>query len=262
MKFGMPTLVQYTSIAENVQLCKKLGLDFIELNMNLPICIPENLSFSEIRTYQEQYGVEFTIHLPEELDVSSYHPSIRKGHLERCRQAMEWAHLSGIQTLNMHMNNGIYFTLPQTKVWINEQYETNFRELLQDSYAEFYQIAAAYDVALCIENTGNFQLPYIRKALDQLSAFDNFYLTWDVGHDAKAGFAEESFFAHYNNRIHHMHLHDYNGKSDHQALYTGIVPINDRLEFARTHDCSVVIEVKTSDSLAQSVASLRGNGFL
>ncbi|MCQ6563836.1 sugar phosphate isomerase/epimerase family protein [Paenibacillus mendelii] len=262
MKLGMPTLVEYTSITDNVQLCHTLGLNFIELNMNLPICIPENLSYKEIRYYKDQYGIDFTIHLPEELDVSSYHPSIRNGHLERCRQTMEWALLSGITTLNMHLNNGIYFTLPQTKVWINEQYESTFLELLSESYEELYRFAEMYEVQLCIENTGNFHIPYIRKALDKLSDFHNFYLTWDVGHDARADFQDEPTFTHYKNRIRHMHLHDYNGKSDHQPLYTGIVQINESLDFAQKNDLSVVIEVKTSESLVESVAELRKHGFL
>ncbi|MEX1028965.1 MAG: TIM barrel protein [Paenibacillaceae bacterium] len=197
MKFGMPTLVEYTSITENVQLCNTLGLDFIELNMNLPICIPENISCSELRLYKEQYGIDFTIHLPEEMDLSSYHPSIRKGHLERCRHTMEWANLSGIKTLNMHLNNGIYFTLTQKKVWINEQYEEKYLDLLYESYLELYDLAETFEVQICIENIGNFHIPYIRKALDKLTVFRNFYLTWDVGHDAKAGFVEESIFTHF-----------------------------------------------------------------
>lgn len=51
--------------------------------------------------------------------------------------------------------------------------------------------------------------------------FDNFYLTWDAGHDGKSGFQEKPFFEKNLNRIRHMHLHDYNGISDHQPLYWG-----------------------------------------
>ena len=36
MQFGMPTLVENRSFEDNVTLCKELGLNFIELNMNLP----------------------------------------------------------------------------------------------------------------------------------------------------------------------------------------------------------------------------------
>lgn len=36
MHFGMPTLAENASLTENLQLCRELGLDFIELNMNFP----------------------------------------------------------------------------------------------------------------------------------------------------------------------------------------------------------------------------------
>ena len=42
MNFGMPTLVEYNSIYENTKLCKNLDLDFVELNLDLPYCFPEN----------------------------------------------------------------------------------------------------------------------------------------------------------------------------------------------------------------------------
>ena len=38
MKYGMPTLVEFTSILDNVNLAKSNNLDFIELNMDLPYC--------------------------------------------------------------------------------------------------------------------------------------------------------------------------------------------------------------------------------
>lgn len=33
---GMPTLIETSSLEECVKLCAELGLDFIELNMNMP----------------------------------------------------------------------------------------------------------------------------------------------------------------------------------------------------------------------------------
>ena len=75
----MPTLIEFKTLKQNVDLCKELGLDFIELNMNLPICLPENLSHQEIRHITKEYGIEFTVHLPEEIDLSSFHPAIRLG---------------------------------------------------------------------------------------------------------------------------------------------------------------------------------------
>ncbi|MCY9670713.1 sugar phosphate isomerase/epimerase [Paenibacillus alginolyticus] len=259
MQLGMPTLIEFKTLEQNVDLCKELGLDFIELNMNLPICLPENLSHQEIRHIKKGYDIEFTVHLPEEIDLSSFHPSIRMGHLQRCKETIEWANMAGIQTLNMHLNNGIYFTLPHERMWINEQYESEFNKLLFESYSQLYQLANSLDVVLSIENTCNFHIPFISRALEMLAKFDNFHLTWDVGHDAKVSFKEEVVFRRFTDRIKHMHLHDCNDKSDHQPLYSGNVPINDRLLFAENHDLSVVIEVKTSASLRESVEQIKKN---
>ncbi|MBP1989812.1 sugar phosphate isomerase/epimerase family protein [Paenibacillus eucommiae] len=257
MKLGMPSLIEFKSLEQNVRLCHELNLDFIELNMNLPICMPENLDVKALRKIKKEYGIQFTVHLPEELDVSSFHPSIRKGHLERCKEIMEWASLADIRTLNMHLNNGIYFTLPHQKVWINEQYQTEFKQMLYQSYEKIYSFAESKEIDLCIENTGNFHIPFITSALEMLESFENFCLTWDVGHDAKANYEEEAIMMKFEKNIKHMHLHDYNGKSDHQALYSGIVPINERLHFATKHNLKVVIEVKTSESLKESVKQIR-----
>ena len=36
MQFGMPTLIENKTLEDNIALCKRLGLKFIELNMNFP----------------------------------------------------------------------------------------------------------------------------------------------------------------------------------------------------------------------------------
>lgn len=36
IQFGMPTLIENRTFGDNVKLCKDLGLNFIELNMNFP----------------------------------------------------------------------------------------------------------------------------------------------------------------------------------------------------------------------------------
>ena len=253
----MPTLVEFDSLEQNIELCKKLGLNFIELNLNLPVFTPEYLSSNELRHLSENHEIEFTIHLPEELDLSSFHPSIRKGHIERCKQIIDWANHARIKTINMHLNNGIYFTLPDKKVWINEKYEEQFMRLLFESYSQLFDQLSG--TQLCIENTGNFQIPFVNKALDMLLRFEDLSLTWDVGHDGKSNFQEEAYFVKHIDRIRHMHLHDYNGVSDHQPLYTGKVPINDRLQLARDKNLSVVIEVKTSSGLQESINELQKN---
>ena len=38
MKVGMPLLYELKSVEENIELAKKLNLDFVELNLNYPYC--------------------------------------------------------------------------------------------------------------------------------------------------------------------------------------------------------------------------------
>ncbi|GGH27209.1 sugar phosphate isomerase/epimerase family protein [Paenibacillus segetis] len=257
MKLGMPTLIEYATLQQNVDLCRELELEFIELNMNLPICTPESLNINEIKEIKHRFGIDFSIHLPEEIDLGSFHPSIRYGHLERCKETIRWASMANIKTLNMHLNQGIYFTLPDQRVWINERYETEFINLIYESYAELLELASHLNVDICVENTLNFQLPFVERTLNKLMQFDNFHLTWDAGHDGKSGFQEQPFFERNLARLRHMHLHDYNGISDHQPLYSGVVPINERLQLAKDLEISVVVEVKTSSTLRESIEKLR-----
>lgn len=45
MDFGMPILIENKSLEKNVDLCRELGLQFVELNMNLPEYQIEKLTF-------------------------------------------------------------------------------------------------------------------------------------------------------------------------------------------------------------------------
>ena len=72
IKYGMPQLLELKDIEENIQFCEKIGLNFIELNANLPICQPDRINVRYLNRLKMQYGVEFTIHLPEELDLGHF----------------------------------------------------------------------------------------------------------------------------------------------------------------------------------------------
>lgn len=118
MKLGMPTLVEYARLEDNLELCRRLGLEFVEINMNLPVCNPEVTGAAELLRLKREYGVELTIHLPEELDLGSIHGAMRQGHVQRCKEAIDWASGAEIEILNLHLNPGVYFTLPDRKIWI------------------------------------------------------------------------------------------------------------------------------------------------
>ena len=70
MEYGMPTLIETDSLEETVSLCKELDLSFIELNMNLPqYQVSELEDVNHYLRLQKQYGIFFTIHLDENLNI-------------------------------------------------------------------------------------------------------------------------------------------------------------------------------------------------
>jgi sugar phosphate isomerase/epimerase len=253
----MPALIEYSSLEVNVALCSRLGFDFIELNMNMPYSFPENLPPEKIREAAAKYGIEFTMHAHDEVDLASFHESVREGHIKRCAQALEWCAESGAKLFNLHINPGVYFTLPDRRVWIFDQYRDRFKETLVESMAYLIDLGKSNGVTVCAENSSNFQLPFITEALEDLVKLDGFHITWDTGHDAKVAYAERPVLMRHKDHIAHMHLHDYDGKSDHQVLMSGEIDVPGMLKFARERKARVLIETKTALSLQQSMERLR-----
>lgn len=68
MEFGMPTLLEAADLDACVALCKELGLNFIELNMNLPAYQADALDLERLGRLQNQEGIFFTFHLDENLN--------------------------------------------------------------------------------------------------------------------------------------------------------------------------------------------------
>ena len=258
-RLGMPTLIELEDLDANVSQCRKLGLSFVELNMNLPEYSPENLPAEYVHMLRDETGIHFTLHLPEELDLAAFNLYIREGHLACCTQALTWAREAGISLVNLHLNTGVYFTLPDHRVWLYDRHRDVFLSNLEMSFREVLQVARETDVTVCIENGGgDFGATFIREALEGLLALDEerIGLTWDLGHDAGAGFAARPVFEKHADRIQHMHLHDSDGTNSHQVLFTGLVDVPVALALAERLKIGVVIETKTPEALAESVRQL------
>jgi sugar phosphate isomerase/epimerase len=258
-KLGMPTLIEFNSIEENINLCSGLDLDFIELNMNLPYCMPQNNNINNLKKIIDASNLEFTMHFPEEVDFAAFYPSIRTANNELFKELSNFGLELGIKKINIHIISGVYFSLPSHKAWIYEINKDKFINNLIDSVKEISNISNQYDIKLCVENTA---FPdFIKDAFIMLSRLENVYFTWDVGHDAKDNYRASNFYANNENKIEHMHLHDCDGAKDHLSLYDGIIDINSKIEFARSHNLSTVVEVKTSDSLRKSIYVLKTKGY-
>jgi phosphatidylserine/phosphatidylglycerophosphate/cardiolipin synthase-like enzyme len=76
----MPVLLECPSLEENLILCSELGLDFIELNMNLPEYQLDRINPARIKRLLQQYRKYLTIHLGENLNVCDFNTTVARLH--------------------------------------------------------------------------------------------------------------------------------------------------------------------------------------
>ena len=89
MQFGMPTLIENRTLEDNVNLCRELGLSFIELNMNFPEYQVEKLEETEnLTALAEEAGIYYTIHLDENLNIADFNSLVSGAYLETVRRAI------------------------------------------------------------------------------------------------------------------------------------------------------------------------------
>ncbi len=256
--FGMPTLIELDTIEENLALCQTLGLDFIELNMNLPQyqtqALRENLDL--FRRLSARTGVFFTLHLDENLNFADFNPLVREAYCQAATEAIAIAKELHIPVVNLHMPQGVHFTLPEKKVYLFEAYRDDFMGSVRRFRDLCEEAVGGAPVRICVENTDGY-MDFQKEAVEILLASPCFSLTWDIDHSHAEGERDEAFLLQHKDRLAHFHLHDAKGKSNHLALGTGEIDLPARLHLAAENGCRCVIETKTALALGQSVTYLR-----
>lgn len=272
MQFGMPTLIENSTLDENICLCKGLNLHFLELNMNFP----EYQSWDTDEFYRaaEEAGLYYTIHLDENLNIADFNPLVADAYLETVKRTIEaakkWMPLwerygdkSQPLVINMHMHHGIHITLPDRKV---QMYDRNF-DVYLDSFRKFRSLCEEWiggsDLIISIENTGGFR-GYEKRAIEDLLESPKFGLTWDIGHSKATGERDVPFLMEHADRLRHFHIHDgiakrgAQGGRAHLALGDGEIDIRQMLSMAGARNARCVLETKTIAALKKSVAYLNG----
>ncbi len=274
MQYGMPTLIENRSLEENAVLCKSLGLDFVELNMNFPEYQPEQLERTdELIRIGEKAGIYYTIHLDENLDIANFNHLVSEAWLETVRRTIKAAKdllplrdrfgdKSQPMILNMHMNHGIHITLPDRKI---DMYARD-PDLYMRSFSAFRSLCEKWigesDIQITIENTNGFR-SYEEKAIDLLLDSTKFALCWDIGHSKAASEGDVPFILQHRERIIHFHIHDgtQSPPRDHLPLGEGEIDITERLKLAASRNARCVIETKTASALERSVQWLLSKGY-
>ena len=270
MQYGMPTLIENQTLAENILLCKELGLNFIELNMNFPEYQIDQLeNWKKFYHEAKESGVYYTIHLDENLNIADFNPLVREAYLETTRRTIEVAkqmlplkNMFGNPdqplTINMHMHHGIYITLPDKKIQMYDRDFTvymNYFKIFRESCETWIGDA---DIKIAIENTDGFR-GYEKKAIEYLLDSPYFVLTWDIGHSKAVKEIDIPFLMEHEDAIKHFHIHDgkENPPKNHLALGDGEIDLEKRLQTANKCHARCVLETKTIAALRKSVQWIR-----
>lgn len=261
MKIGMPFLLELTSPEEAAALCRELGLDFVELNLNFPACQLEALDVQELYRLRRQYGVGFTLHLEEECDPLAFNPAVRRAWLESIRRTLILAQALECPVVNMHWPRGIYITLPTEKVFLYERYADDYRAAVE-AFADVCRAELqGSGVRLAIENTNGFTA-WEKDTLRDLMQEPCFGLTLDIGHSHAVQDVDLPFFREQEGKLIHMHVHDAQGTRNHLPLDEGESPWRERLHWACEKGASAVLETKTVAALRHSVGILKREGLM
>ena len=270
LHFGMPTLIELNSLKENVELCKKLKLNFIELNMNIPLFsvlgIEDENNFElkkiieELNFYQKEFGIYFTIHLDENFNFSDSNIYIKNAYLKTLKAVIKNSKKINCPIINMHLNKGIYFTLPTEKVFLFEKYKEEFNNSLEE-FIKFCNCEISdSNISISIENTDGWT-DFEKKSIEKILMNKNFSLTFDIGHSQAIGNIDQDFILKNKSKLKHFHIHDGTlpnaatkqfGKN-HLQLGTGNINLKEKIYLAKETNSRCVIETKTVESLVESV---------
>lgn len=270
LHFGMPTLIELNSLKENIELCKKLKLNFIELNMNIPLFsvlgIEDENNFElkkiieELKFYQKEFGIYFTIHLDENFNFADSNIYIKNAYLKTLKAVIKNSKKINCPIINMHLNKGIYFTLPTEKVFLFEKYKEEFNNSLEE-FIKFCNCEISdSNIFISIENTDGWT-DFEKKSIEKILMNKNFSLTFDIGHSQAIGNIDQDFILKNKSKLKHFHIHDGTlpnaatkqfGKN-HLQLGTGNINLKEKIYLAKETNSRCVIETKTVESLVESV---------
>jgi len=254
---GMPSMIELETVEQSAALCRELGLSFVELNTNFPTQQPHLLDGDKLNKYSETYGIFYTIHLNDELNVADFNPHVAKGYRQSVLEVIVLAKKIGAKVLNMHLSGGAYYTMPDRKIHFFEAYREEYLAGIAAFRDLCTQAVGDADIRICVENTTGYK-PFQLEALSVLLESPVFGLTLDIGHNCCAGFADEQWIFGRADRLRHFHIHDVlNGTKDHLPLGSGDLDMGKYFSRAEALGATAVLEVKTVQGLRQSVAWLK-----
>ncbi len=244
---GMPTIIDFSTVEENVDFALKNNYEFIELNLNLPYVQKFILSGKV-----PNKNLKYTLHFFDEADLGLY-DEVVNGYMLLLDKYLSYAH-TYVKQVNFHLNIGPIVTVSGNKNYIYNLYFKDYihRLIINVNMIKYY--CNKYKVDYVFENIES--LPFILKTFNLLKK--NFYFTYDIGHDITSGNFLNKFFYDHIDRFKEMHFHDSTHEKCHLALGEGFLDIKKIYNDVKDKIEYIVIEVKSKSDLEKSIKYLRG----
>ena len=249
----MPQLFEYENLEDNFKLAQKLGLDFIELNLN----------FASGRTALEnkivldlvnKYHIEVTLHFYDEADLGSYDEVVKAYLLLLDKYASLGQGF--VKQINIHLIPGPIVTISGVKHYVYEKEYDDYIKRLIRNLKEADAICHKYDMKMVIENTDN--IPSYQR-ITYLDLYkEGFRFTYDIGHDHLSNDIVLGLLKEVPLPFDEFHIHDAKNRSTcHLALKEGTLDISKYKSLAEKNNAYVVLEVKQVSDLVKSVPIFR-----
>ncbi len=244
---GMPTIIDFKSVDENIDFAIRNGFQFIELNLNLPYV--QNYILKGNRPSKK---LKYTLHFFDEADFGLYN-EVANGYILLLDKYLSYAH-DYIDQVNFHLNIGPIVTVSGNKNYIYNLYFNDYIKRLMVNIKMIKYYCDKYKVGCVFENIES--LPYILKTFDLLK--DEYYFTYDIGHDVTSGNFLNKFFYENMDRFKEMHFHDSTHEKCHLAFGSGFLDIHKIYDEVKERIEYIVIEVKSKEDLVYSIRYLKG----
>jgi len=251
---GMPTLMEYNSVKDNIEYAKKLKLDFVELNINMLYCYPTPEFRYEMLRYKDYYKINFSMHYYDTVDISSPNRNYQN-YLFKDMHELGYTLNGIIDRLVLHIEPGAFMTIHSEKEYVYK-FDQDYVYRTIDNLKKIRDILQTYDIELVLENVPIH--PFMEELYAALGEHD-FGFCWDIGHDVIYNqFLFSTWREKYNLQIKHMHMHNVlKGTKDHQKLQVGNLQIDEYLKYAYANDIHIVVEVKDTENLKDSIEYIR-----
>lgn len=258
---GIPTLIEIKTIEECAYLCKEFGFQFIELNMNMPQYQIEGIDIKRFAEAAKENSIYYTMHLDENLNVCDFNMKVASAYLETVLAVIDLAKKLDIPILNMHLSKGVYFTIPQNKIYLFNEYMDIYLSRIESFRDICEQAIGDANIRICIENSDGYDQDFLIKGLTLLLKSKAFGLTFDIGHNAGIGGGDEAIILEHESKLCHMHMHDAIGKKNHLPLGAGELNLQKYYDLANRNNCRVVLETKTIEGIRQSVGWMKSCSY-